>query len=103
MRFPIAAALLIVASAAQAQTEGDPGTIVVNAPDGPMIATQEALERAKRQGLTSITVKLENVAQVQDEELLDLIEAEIETLAAERGMGAGSISFQRCPMSCQQQ
>ena len=102
MRVLIAAALMIAASVAPAQNEGDPGTIVVNAPDGPTKDTAEALERAKRKGLTSITVQLENVAQVEDEELLDLIEAEIETLSAERGLGASGITFQRCPRSCRE-
>jgi translation elongation factor EF-Tu-like GTPase len=102
MRVLIAAALMVVSSVAQAQNERDPGSVVVNAPDGPTKDTEEALERAKQQGLLPVTVMLENVAQIQDEELLDLIEAEIEILSAERGLGASSIKFQRCPRSCQE-
>lgn len=100
MKVFVAAALMLASSVALAQGVGNAGAVFVSAPDGPTADTRDAFQRIRQEGFSSIVVMIENVDQVRDEELLALIEAEIEGLAAPHGFDAGSVEFRRCAKAC---
>ena len=58
----------------------DGAILVVSAADGPMPQTREHILLAKQVGVPAITVFLNKVDQVEDEELLDLVEMEVREL-----------------------
>src|SRR5918993_2577043 len=101
MRVLVATAFVLVSSLVRAEHEVGHGVIVVNAPDGPMLETREEILRLRQEDVTSISVRLENVEQIQDDELMELIEAELTDLLVGNGFGADSIAFERCPQSCE--
>jgi hypothetical protein len=49
----------------------------VNAPDGPTLETREALRIAQEQGIPAVTLSIENLELIQDEELTELITEEL--------------------------
>ena len=58
----------------------DGAILVVNAADGPMPQTREHILLARQVGVPAITVFLNKVDQVDDEELLELVEMEVREL-----------------------
>jgi translation elongation factor EF-Tu-like GTPase len=76
------------------------GTIVVNAPDGPVPATRQAMRKAQELGLSSVRLKLQNVDQIQDEELLQLITSELYELLETYGFDDSKVTLERCPTLC---
>ena len=96
----LVAAFILASSLARAGHEPGHGMIVVNAPDGPTMRTEEDVRSAQRDGLASITVMLENVGQIQDEDLLQLIELEIMDMLMAHGFRKDGIAIERCPKSC---
>ena len=101
MRVLVATAFVLLSSLAHAGHEAGHGVIVVNAPDGPTLETREEILRLRQEDVTSISVRLESVEQIQDDELMELIEAELTDLLVGNGFGADSINFERCPQSCE--
>ena len=61
----------------------DGGILVVSAADGPMPQTREHILLARQVGVPALTVFLNKVDQVDDEELLDLVEMEVRELLTE--------------------
>jgi len=58
----------------------DGGILVVNAADGPMPQTREHILLARQVGVPALVVFLNKVAQVDDDELLELVEMEVREL-----------------------
>ena len=58
----------------------DGGILVVSAADGPMPQTREHILLARQVGVPALTVFLNKVDQVDDQELLDLVEMEVREL-----------------------
>ncbi|TIP80898.1 MAG: hypothetical protein E5X63_29850 [Mesorhizobium sp.] len=71
--------------ASPASPEPDPAIIVVSAPDGPTLETRARIQRARDLGLPSMILKLENVGLIQDDELMQLIIAELYSILGESG------------------
>jgi elongation factor Tu len=61
----------------------DGAILVVSAADGPMPQTREHILLARQVGVPAITVFLNKVDQVDDEELLELVEMEVRELLSE--------------------
>ena len=61
----------------------DGGILVVSAADGPMPQTREHILLARQVGVPALTVFMNKVDQVDDEELLELVEMEIRELLNE--------------------
>ena len=61
----------------------DGGILVVSAADGPMPQTREHILLARQVGVPALTVFLNKVDQVDDQELLDLVEMEVRELLTE--------------------
>mmetsp|Transcript_25556 Transcript_25556/g.33422 ORF Transcript_25556/g.33422 Transcript_25556/m.33422 type:complete len:434 (+) Transcript_25556:119-1420(+) len=61
----------------------DGAILVVSATDGPMPQTREHILLARQVGVPSLTVFLNKVDQVDDEELLELVEMEVRELLSE--------------------
>ena len=61
----------------------DGGILVVNAADGPMPQTREHILLARQVGVPALVVFRHKVAQVDDEELLELVEMEVRELLSE--------------------
>lgn len=61
----------------------DGAILVVSASDGPMPQTREHILLARQVGVPAITVFLNKVDQVDDEELLELVEMEVRELLSE--------------------
>jgi elongation factor Tu len=61
----------------------DGAILVVSAADGPMPQTREHILLARQVGVPAITVFLNKVVQVDDEELLELVEMEVRELLSE--------------------
>jgi translation elongation factor EF-Tu-like GTPase len=94
-------AVLIACFSGAAEAPADEaGTIVVNAPDGPVPETREAMRKAQELGLSSVKLKLQNVDQIQDEELLQLITSELYELLEAYGFDEGEVTLERCPTLC---
>lgn len=78
----------------------DPAIIVVSAPDGPTLETRASVQRARDLGLPSIILKLENVGLIQDDELMQLIIAELYSILGESGYTEPDIELVQCSGSC---
>jgi len=100
MKLLAAAAFILASSLAHAQGAAGHGVIVINTPDGPTLETRREIGRARQGGANSVTVMLENVDLVQDEELLKLIELEIVGILKDSGFPEEGIAFERCPEAC---
>ena len=66
--------------------------VMVSATDGPMAATVEQFKAIKAQGGTSVDVVLIDTDLVDDQELLELVELEIRTIATDNGLGIGAMT-----------
>jgi translation elongation factor EF-Tu-like GTPase len=88
------------AAAPKAQKEDAGTTIVVSAPDGPTLATRDALRDAQQGRITVITLKLENLGLIQDEALVQLITDELYAIANEYGYDQGEVSLIKCSAAC---
>ena len=66
----------------------DGAILVVSVIDGPMMQTRTVLELLQELGVKRIVVYLNNCDVIDDEELLDLVEMEVETLLDEYGFDA---------------
>ncbi|MEE2667831.1 MAG: elongation factor Tu [Pseudomonadota bacterium] len=69
----------------------DGGILVVSAADGPMPQTREHILLARQVGVPALTVFLNKVDQVDDQELLDLVEMEVRELLTEYEFPGGDI------------
>ena len=75
------------------QMEG--GILVVSASDGAMPQTKEHVLLAKQVGIPALTVFINKVDEVEDEELLDLVEMEVRELLEQYDFPADDIPFVR--------
>jgi len=66
--------------------------VVVSATDGPLPATVEQIKAIKAQGGTSVDVVLTNTDLVDDQELLELVELEIRSIATDNGLSIGAMT-----------
>jgi hypothetical protein len=88
------------APSAETQQGGDVAAIVVNAADGPTLATRDVLRDAQEGGIAAIILKLENTALIQDEALMQLIAEELYAIAKEYGYDKSRVSLIECPAAC---
>lgn len=79
---------------------GAPAVVVVDATQGPMPPAKQSAARAKQAGANAIRVKLENISQLHDPELIPLIEREVNEMLAKHGFSARQVTFERCPLAC---
>jgi translation elongation factor EF-Tu-like GTPase len=80
--------------------DGSHAIVVVNAPDGPTLETREALEQARAAGAKLLTIRLQNTGLIQDEQLMELIRAELAELAAGYGFTGDRYVLVECPEVC---
>ena len=66
--------------------------VVVSATDGPLPATVEQFKAIKAQGGTSVDVVITHTDLVDDEELLELVELEIRSIATDNGLSIGAMT-----------
>ena len=66
--------------------------VVVSATDGPLPATVEQIKAIKAQGGTLVDVVLTNTDLVDDQELLELVELEIRSIATDNGLSIGAMT-----------
>jgi translation elongation factor EF-Tu-like GTPase len=74
--------------------------LVVNGRDGPTPVFRESLARAKKEGMTAVVVKIENISKIDDKELIDLIELEINELLKKYEFTQEQTSIVKCPLAC---
>lgn len=72
----------------------------INAGNGPMPSHRESVIQAKKLGVKTIVVKLENVSGIDDRELLELVELEVKELLKKYGFTEEQYSIVRCPQAC---
>jgi len=74
--------------------------LVVDATQGPVPSVQAEAVRAKQACAESVHVKLENISELHDPQLIPLIEGELQDMLEKNGFSPKQISFERCPKSC---
>ncbi|SLM49800.1 protein of unknown function [Nitrospira japonica] len=96
----LAGCVLVMPMALASAKSSKSSVVVVDATQGPVPSVQAEAVRLKQAGAESVHVKLENISELHDPQLIPLIEGEVQDMLAKNGFSPKQISFERCPKSC---